>query len=182
MQTTMKPRNQPPSGLCENEWIELITPERVRNVPKIERQERERDEHHVPDLQHPALLLDHHRVQERGRREPRHQRRVLDRVPRVVAAPADLDVRPVRAEQLADAEERPRGERPAARRDDPALVGAAREQRAHRERERDRQPDVAEVEQRRVREHVRVLQARHHAGAVGGRRRRRRTGSRRSRA
>ena len=32
----MKPRNQPPSGLCENEWIELITPERVRNVPKIE--------------------------------------------------------------------------------------------------------------------------------------------------
>ena len=36
-QITMKPRNQPPSGLCENEWIELITPERVRNVPKIER-------------------------------------------------------------------------------------------------------------------------------------------------
>ncbi len=35
--TTMKPRNQPPSGLCENEWIELTTPERVRNVPKIER-------------------------------------------------------------------------------------------------------------------------------------------------
>ena len=37
-QTTMKPRNQPPSGLCENEWIELMTPERVRKVPKIERQ------------------------------------------------------------------------------------------------------------------------------------------------
>ena len=34
--TAMKPRNQPPSGLCENEWIELTTPERVRNVPKIE--------------------------------------------------------------------------------------------------------------------------------------------------
>ena len=34
----MKPRNQAPSGLCENEWIELTTPERVRNVPKIERQ------------------------------------------------------------------------------------------------------------------------------------------------
>ena len=37
-QTAMKPRNQPPRGLCENEWIELTTPERVRNVPKIERQ------------------------------------------------------------------------------------------------------------------------------------------------
>ena len=34
----MKPRNQPPIGLCENEWIELTTPERVRNVPKSERQ------------------------------------------------------------------------------------------------------------------------------------------------
>ena len=33
----MKPRNQPPSGLCANEWIELITPLRVRKVPKIDR-------------------------------------------------------------------------------------------------------------------------------------------------
>ena len=32
-----KPRIQAPIGLCENEWIELMTPERVRNVPKIER-------------------------------------------------------------------------------------------------------------------------------------------------
>ena len=30
----MKPRNQPPSGLCVNEWMELITPDLVRNVPK----------------------------------------------------------------------------------------------------------------------------------------------------
>ena len=57
--------------------------------------------------------------------EPRHQRGVLDRIPGVVAAPADLHVGPVRAEQLADAEERPRGERPAARGDDPALVRRA---------------------------------------------------------
>ena len=108
-------------------------------------------------------------MQERGRREPRHQRRVLDRVPRVVAAPADLLVRPVRAEQLADAERRPRDERPAPRRDEPALVGAAREQRADRERERHREADVAEVEQRRVREHVRVLEARRHARRRRGR-------------
>ena len=32
----MKPRNQPPSGLFENEWIELTTPDRVRNVPNSE--------------------------------------------------------------------------------------------------------------------------------------------------
>ena len=34
----MKPRNQAPIELCVNEWIELMTPERVRNVPKIESQ------------------------------------------------------------------------------------------------------------------------------------------------
>ena len=55
---------------------------------------------------------------------------------------------------------RPGDERPAARRDDPALVGATCEQRAHREGERDREADVAEVEQRRVGHHVRVLEAR----------------------
>ena len=33
----MKPRNQGPIELCVNEWIELMTPERVRNVPKSDR-------------------------------------------------------------------------------------------------------------------------------------------------
>ena len=53
-------------------------------------------------------------------------------------------------------------------------------ERAHRERERDRQADVAEVEQRRVDHHVRVLQARVEAGAVERARPARRTGSRRT--
>ena len=44
-----------------------------------------------------------------------------------------------------------------------------REERAHRERERNGEPDVAEVEERRVGEHVRVLQARRHPRAVGRR-------------
>ena len=120
----MKPRNHGPIELWVNEWIELTIPERVRNVAEDREAEREHDEQHVPDLQHPLLLLHHHRVQERRRSEPRHQRGVLDGIPGVVPAPADLDVRPVRSEQLADAEERPGGERPAARGDDPALVRA----------------------------------------------------------
>ena len=109
-------------------------------------------------------------MQERGRGKPRHQRGVLDRIPRVVAAPAHLDVGPVRAEQLPEAEERPRGKRPPARRNEPALVGLAREHRAGRERERDRQPDIAEVQHRRVRNHVRVLEARRQPGPVERRR------------
>ena len=72
----------------------------------------------------------------------------------------------MRAEQLADAERRPRDQRPAPRGHDPELVGAAREQGADREGERDGEPDVAEVEQRRVGHHVRVLEARRQAAAV----------------
>ncbi len=159
--------------LFVNEWMELTTPERVRNVPKSDEREGKDDEQHVPDLQHPALLLDHHRVQERGRREPRHERGVLDRIPRVVPAPADLDVRPVTPEELADAERGPREQRPAAGGDEPTLVEPAREQRAHRECERHREPDVPEVEERRMGEHVRVLQARRHSGAIKRRRLRR---------
>ena len=34
----MNARNHPPSGLSANEWIDWMTPDRVRNVPKIERQ------------------------------------------------------------------------------------------------------------------------------------------------
>ena len=34
----MKPRNHGPIELCVNEWIESTTPERVRNVPKSDRQ------------------------------------------------------------------------------------------------------------------------------------------------
>ena len=33
-----------------NEWIELTTPERVRNVPKIESENARIDEQHVPEL------------------------------------------------------------------------------------------------------------------------------------
>ena len=72
------------------------------------------DQAGVPDLQHPAPLLDHDRVQERGPRQPRHQRRVLDRVPGPVPAPSELGVGPARAEQEAEAEERPGDQREAA--------------------------------------------------------------------
>ena len=91
----------------------------------------------VPDLQHPALLLDHHRVQERGAGQPRHQRRVLDRIPGPVAAPAELGV----ATSARRARSRCRGSSQAASvngrvRADPLGVDAARDQRADRERER----------------------------------------------
>src|SRR6478736_6757592 len=64
--------------------------------------------------------------------------------------PPHLDVGPVGAEQHADTEEGPGEERPAPRRDDPARVALAGKQCRHAERERDREPDVAEIQGRWV--------------------------------
>ena len=150
---------------------------------RAEQGERERrdDQRDVPDLEHPAFLLDHHRVQERGADQPRHQRGVLDRIPSPVAAPAELRVRPAGAEQDPDREEDPGDEREPPRRADPARVEAAAGERPDRERERDRPEDVARVEHRRVDRHRRVAEQRRQPGALERRRDRGgRTGSRRT--
>src|SRR2546430_17311420 len=84
---------------------------------------------------HPPLLLDHHGVQERGHREPGEQRGVFHWVPRPIAAPAELHVRPPHAEADPDRQEQPRQERPLADRDEPVGVEPLREPRGEREGE-----------------------------------------------
>ena len=136
---------------------------------RAEDRQRERgaEQRQVPDAQHPAPLLHHHRVEVGGAGEPRQERRVLDRVPRPVAAPAEHLVAPPRPEHDADGEEAPREQRPAAGLDEPPLADPAGDQRGDRERERHGEPDVAEVEHRRVERHQDVvLQQRVRARAV----------------
>ena len=123
--------------------------------------ERRDDERQVPDTQHPAPFLHHHRVDERGRGQPREQRRVLDRVPTPEATPTEHRVAPPRAEHDADREKAPRDQRGAAHRREPPFAEAAGDERGDRERERDRESDVARVEHRRVdRDERMVLQQR----------------------
>src|SRR5207253_4774561 len=81
-----------------------------------EGEDHERD---VPELEHSPPLLDHHRVEERRGGEPRHERRVLHRIPRPVAAPAEDVVAPPAADQEPEREEVPGDDRPAARQRDP---------------------------------------------------------------
>ena len=119
--------------------------------------EHQRD---VPDLEHPALLLDHQRMQECGTGQPWHQRRVLDGIPTPVATPAELRIGPQGAEQDPGSEEQPRGEREASDRFDPLGVDPARQQRTGAERERDRAQRVAGVQHRRVDHHRREAQQR----------------------
>ena len=56
--------------------------------------------------------------------------------------------------------ERPGHQAPAAGGREPVVAGPARDQRAHSERERHHEPDIARIEERRVDHHRRVLQQR----------------------
>ena len=134
------------------------------------------DQARVPNLQHPPLLLDHDRVQEGGAEQPRHQRRVLDRVPGPVAAPAELGVGPAGAKQEPEPKESPGDQGEAAGRADPLGVEAAGDEGADREGERHREGDVARVEHRRVDHHARVLEQRVEPDAIGRRWAQRREG------
>ncbi len=141
--------------------------------PEDREAERGAQQRQVPDAQHPAPLLHHDRVQVRGAAQPRQERRVLDRVPRPVPAPTQHLVAPPGAEDDAGGEEAPGEQRPATGLDQPALADPAGDQRGDGERERHREPDVAEVEHRRVERHQDVvLQQLVRARPVVGRRRR----------
>ena len=124
------------------------------------------DQSEIPLLQHPALFLNHDRVEECGHHEPRQQRGVFHGIPGPVAAPPELDVRPPHADQQTDAQKQPGDERPFADRDQPIAVEPFRQQRGDREGERNRDRDVAEVQHGRMEDHPRILQLRVHAPPV----------------
>src|SRR5205814_1536820 len=71
-------------------------------------EERQREgadrEQHGPRLERPALFRHRERMNERGADEPRHERRILDRIPEPPAAPAQLVIRPCAAEHDAAGE------------------------------------------------------------------------------
>ncbi len=100
--------------------------------------ERCDDEGARPDAQAAASLGDHRRVDEGGGRQPRQQGRVLDRIPRPVAAPAEHLVAPPCPGHDAERQEGPRDERPAPHDAQPLLVEPAGRERRNAERERDR--------------------------------------------
>ena len=128
------------------------------------------DEPDVPALHHAALFLHHDGVQEGGAGEPGQEAGVFDGVPAPVAAPAEDGVGPVRAEEDAAGEEEPGDHGPAAGDVDPLFAGVAHHQRAEGEGEGDGEADVAEVEHRRVDDHLGILEEGVEAEAVGWRR------------
>ncbi len=115
---------------------------------------------HIPQLEHPALFLNHHAVDERGPDQPRQEGRILDRVPAPVAAPSQHIIGPASAEQQAKAQKQPRHQRPAAHGANPVGGEVAACQCRHRKGKRDGEANETEIQHRRVNDHPEVAQQR----------------------
>src|SRR5258707_7988029 len=111
--------------------------------PQNRQHKRREDQPHIPALHHPALLLHHHRVQKRSPRQPRHQARILHRVPPPVPPPPQHAISPMGAQKNSAGQKQPSHHRPSPRDVDPLLPRIPHHQRAQRKRKRNRKSDVA---------------------------------------
>ena len=99
-------------------------------------------------------------MHQRRAHQPRHEGRVLHRVPEPPATPAQFVIRPPTAEHDADGQKAPRQRRPWPRPARPCGVELATDQRSDGKRECHREADITHIEHRRMDHHTRVLQQR----------------------
>jgi len=128
-------------------------------------------QHHVPDLEHALLFLNHDRVQERRSNQPWHQRGILDRIPTPEAAPAQFVIRPLAAQQNSNAQKHPGHHGPPACRANPSVAKLLGEHRRHGEREWNRKAHEAQIQHGRMDHHVGILKQRIETAPVGGHKR-----------
>ncbi len=134
-------------------------------------QQRQRERHdrqqHGPDLEAAALLGDGKRVNQCRSQQPRHEGRVLHRVPEPPATPAEFVVRPPAPQCDADGEKHPGHGGPGTRPPRPGRVELAPKQRSDRKGKGNRKADVTHVQHRRVNDHSGILQQRIQVTPVG---------------
>ena len=106
-------------------------------------------------------------MQKSRARQPGHQRGVLHRIPHPVAPPAQHRISPVRAQQNPHPLEAPGDHGPAARQVNPLLPRITAQQRGQRESKRDGETGVAGIQNRRMDDHLRILQQRIETIAIG---------------
>src|SRR2546425_8226885 len=94
------------------------------------------DQPHIPDLQHAALFLHHHRMEKCRAREPRQKRGILDGIPTPIAAPTQHGISPMRPEEDATRQKPPGHHRPTAAYVDTPFSPIAHEKRNPRASER----------------------------------------------
>ena len=161
----------PRLGSLAKACTEVSTPERTRKVPSSENEKARMARKIVHTFSASRFSITADRMQERGAREPGHQRGVLDRVPEPEAAPAQRVIGPVGAHRDAERQEAPGDQREGPHEARPGRVDAALDQRRGGEGEHDREADIAEIEQRRMDREAGVLQDRVEIAALERRRR-----------
>ncbi len=122
--------------------------------------EGQNGEKNRPAFQGAALFDNNGRVQEGGRRKPGHQRGVLYRVPEPPAAPAKLVICPPASKGDAGCQCAPGCRYPRSDMARPVTVDLPLDQPGHGKGKGHRQPDIADIERRRVKRESRVLQDR----------------------
>ena len=170
--TAISARNGTPSVEAPKAWIESRMPERTRNVPSTASMPvaRMSETFHTFSIPRFSCTITECRNAVPG--QPGQQRGVLDRIPRPVAAPAQLGRRT--SARRAGCRRRGRTRPPSAKRRVARIQSASsapRHERADREREGDREQRVPRVQHRRVDHHARVAQQRVQPDALGGGRR-----------
>ncbi|MNQ30429.1 hypothetical protein D3C85_437740 [compost metagenome] len=99
-------------------------------------------------------------MDQRGARQPGHERGVFNRVPEPPSAPAQDVIGPGAAQQNADGQEGPGGQRPGADPARPQRVQFAGQERGNGEGKGHREAHVAHVQHGRMHDHAGVLQQR----------------------
>ena len=99
-------------------------------------------------------------MQQSRRGQPRHQRGIFNGVPEPPAAPAELVISPIAARRDAHSQENPRQQYPWSHRTCKSGTDFAGEQRTYSKRERNRQPNIADVKRGRVEREADILQQR----------------------
>ncbi len=135
----------PRVGSEANACTEVSTPERTRNVPMSDSENARIASSTVHIFSASRFSITTAEWSSAVAAKPRHQRRILNRVPEPEAAPAEFVVGPVRAHRDADGEEHPRRESPRPRPSGPCCVDVSLDQRRDCEGERDRAADVAQM-------------------------------------
>ena len=156
----------PRRGSVAKAWTDVSTPERTRKVPISDSENARIASRMVQTLSAPRFSITTAECSKRRAGEPRHQRSILDRIPKPITAPAELVIGPIRAAGDAERQAHPGAEHPRPHPACPGGIDAAFEQRCDGEGEGDREADIAEIEERRMKGEAGILQDRIEVAAL----------------
>ena len=130
--------------------------------------ESQDDEDDVPDFEHVAFFLDHHRMEEGGPGQPGHQRSIFNRIPGPKSSPSEFLIGPLTSKDQACRKDVPRKQSPTTGGENPFVIKFSTNQSPHGKSKWDAETDKPEIETRRMNRHRRMLKKRVQSPAFFG--------------